>query len=92
MKLYLGTNSDGSDIISKRPIKRFYDTKVNQHDVFSYNDTLRTPHWKLDYDGIHVPKTGDAPIDVYLTLPKGSIEKMFGISLTWEDDFKTVEL
>ena len=92
MKLYLGTNSDGSDIISKRPIKRFYNAQVNQRDVFSYNDTLRPPHWKLDYDGIDVPKTGDVPIDVYLTLPKGSIEKMFGISLTWEDDFKTVEL
>ena len=92
MKLYLGTNSDGSDIISKQPIKRFYNAEVNREDVFSYKDTLRPPHWKIDYDGIDLAGSWDAPIDVYLTLPKGSIEKMFGISLTWEDDFKTIEL
>lgn len=92
MKLYLGVNSDGTEIISKRPIKRFFDAYTNRDDVFSFNDTKRPPHWKLDYTGIELTKFGDAPIDVYLTLPKGSIEKLFSISLTWDDEFKTVEL
>lgn len=70
MKLYLGVNSDGTEIISKRPIKRFFDAYTNRDDVFSFNDTKRPPHWKLDYTGIELTKFGDAPIDVYLTLPK----------------------
>jgi len=92
MKLYLGVNSDGSEIISKQPIKRFYDKYTNAKDVFSYNDSIQPPHWILDYTGSSVPTTGAFPIDVYLTLPSGSIERMFGISITWEDDCKIIDL
>jgi hypothetical protein len=92
MKIYIGVNSDGSEIISKQPLKRFFDADTNREDVFSYNDTKKPPHWILDYAGISLSKFGDAPIDKYFTLPSGAIEKMFGISLTWEDDSKVVEL
>lgn len=92
MKLYVGVNQDGSEIVSKKPIKRYIDYETNKKDVISYRDTELPPHWILDYTGIEVPKTGDAPIDVYLTLPSGTIKKMFGLDLTWNDNFKIIEL
>ena len=92
MKLYLGVNSDGTEIISKQKIKRYYDLETNKNDVLSYADTQQQPHWMLDYADKEVPKMGDIPINIYLTLPKGSIQKMFGVSMTWDDDFKTVDL
>ena len=92
MKFYLGVNSDGTEIISKMPIKRYIDYETNKMDVLCYNDTQKPPHWMLDYTGISCHKHGEAPIDVYLTLPKGAIKKMFGFEMTWEDDYKTVEL
>lgn len=92
MKLYVGVNSDGSEIISKKKLKRFIDYETNKRDVLCYNDLQKQPHWMLDYDGIQLPKTGDNPIDVYLTLPSGSIKKLFGIEMEWKDNFKEVEL
>lgn len=92
MKLYIGVNQDGSEIISKKPIKRYIDYETNKEDVISYRDTKLPPHWMLDYTGIEVSKMGDAPIDVYLTLPSGAIKKMFGLDLTWNDNFKIIEL
>ena len=92
MKLYIGSNSDGSEIISKMPLKRYINYETNKKDVLSYNDTQRPPHWMLDYTGIEVAKNGDNPIDTYLTLPKGSIKRMFGVDLTWEDEVKVIEL
>ena len=92
MKLYFGVNSDGSEVISKQPLKRFFDKETNRSDVFSFKDTQLPPHWVLDYTGISVGKWGDMPIDRYLTLPAGSIKKMFGVALTWEDEVEIVEL
>lgn len=92
MKLYIGVNQDGSEIISKMPIKRYIDYETNKKDVISYRDTELPPHWMLDYTGIEVSKMGDFPIDVYLTLPSGAIKKMFGLDLTWNDNFKIIEL
>ncbi|MBP5722176.1 MAG: hypothetical protein J6X18_01140 [Bacteroidales bacterium] len=92
MKIWIGVNSDGSEIMSKRPIKRYIDYETSKNDVLSWGDTKRPPHWMLDYSGIELVKTGDAPIDVYLTLPTGSLKRMFGIDMTWEDEFKTIEL
>lgn len=90
MKLYIGANSDRSEIVSKLPLKRFVDYKTNKEDVMSYNDTTKPPHWMVDYG--NVPKCGHIPIDEFLTLPSGSLFRMFGESLTWEDEFKTIEL
>ena len=92
MNIYVGVNSDSTEIISKQPLKRYFDYQTNKRDVLCYNDTRMPPHWMLDYTGIEVGKTGDNPIDLYLTLPPGSIKKMFGIELTWDDEFKTIEL
>ena len=70
MKLFVGVNSDGTEIISKQLIKRY-----------------------IDYDtGIEIAKNGVAPIGVYMVLPKGSLKKMFNVDLTWEDDYKIIEL
>ena len=92
MNLYIGVNQDGSEIISKMPLKRYIDYETNKKDVLCYNDTLQPPHWTLDYTGIEIGKTGVAPIDIYLTLPTGSIKRMFGIELTWNDNFKIINL
>lgn len=92
MNLYIGVNQDGSEIISKMPLKRYISYEANREDVLCYNDTLQPPHWMLDYTGIEVGKTGIAPIDIYLTLPAGSIKRMFGVKLTWNDNFKIINL
>ena len=92
MKLYIGVNEDGSEIISKLPLKRFIDYKTNKEDVMCYNDTLKPPHWMLDYTGIELPKTGHMPIDEFLTLPSGSLFRMFGETLDWNDGYKIIEL
>lgn len=92
MKLYLGVNSDSSEIISKQKIKRYIDYETNKHDVLCFEDTQQPPHWMLDYEGIEIPRTGDLPIGKFLILPHGSINKMFNIDMTWEDDYKEVEL
>ena len=92
MKLYVGVNSDGSEIVSKQKLKRYIDYETNKNDVMSFEDTKMPPHWMLDYEGIEVGKMGDIPINRYLTLPSGSIYRMFGISLTWEDEVREVDL
>ena len=94
MKLYIGVNSDGTEIISKLPIKRFFDEKTNETDVFCYNDTKQPPHWFIDYSktDIHISKWGHNPVDEYLTFPSGALKKMFGVDLTWNDEFKEIEL
>ena len=92
MKLFVGVNSDGTEIISKQLIKRYIDYETNKRDVLCYNDTQMPPHWMLDYTGIEIAKNGVAPIGVYMVLPKGSLKKMFNVDLTWEDDYKIIEL
>ena len=84
-------NSDGTEIMSKRPLKRYINLEANYHDVLNYEDTKRPPHWMLDYSGYKV-ENFDVPIDVYLTLPQGSLKRMFGVDITWDDDFQVVEL
>lgn len=92
MEMYLGVNSDGTEMMSKQKIKRYFNYEKNKEDVLSFDDTQQPPHWMLDFTGMKVPKLGVSPVNVYLTLPAGSIKKMFGIDLTWEDEFVTVEL
>lgn len=92
MKLYVGVNQDGTCIISKQKIKRFLDYETNNHDIMSYSDSIQPPHWMLDYTGIPIGKSGDFPVDKFLTLSKGALKKMFDIEMTWEDDFKEIEI
>lgn len=91
MKLYVGVNSDGTGIISKMPLKRFFDKETNRNDVFSFKDTQLPPHWIMDYSGIEIPKIGDIPIDKYLTVPAEAIYKMFGVIMTWATEAIEVE-
>ena len=92
MKLYIGVNKDGSCIISKQKLKRYIDYSTNIEDVLSFEDMKMGPHWMLDYTGMDIPKTGDIPIDKYLTLPEGSFKKMFNIDMTWKDNYKEIEI
>lgn len=92
MKIYLGVNSDGTEMMSKQKLKRFISYEENKTDVLCFDDTQQPPHWMLDFTGMRVPKNGVFPVNVYLTLPTGSIKRMFGLDLTWEDEFVTVEL
>lgn len=94
MKLYIAVNSDGSEIISKLPLKRFIDYETNKSDVMSYNDSIRPNHWIVDYksSGIDIPKTGHMPVDEYITIPRNIISKKFGVSITWDDEPFEVEI
>ena len=91
MKLYVGVNSDGTAIISKMPLKRYFDYETNKGDVLSFKDTQQPPHWIMDYAGIELPKIGDIPIDKYLTVPAEAIYKMFGVIMTWATEAIEVE-
>ena len=53
--------------------------------VISYNDTIMEyDHWIEYYNPKDTPKTGYMPKWIYL--PKGSIEKLIGRKLTWDDE------
>lgn len=92
MKLYVGVNHDGTCMVSKQKIKRFLGYETNKSDTMSYNDLIQPPHWMLDYTGISLEKFGDIPVDTFLTLPEGALKKMFDIEMTWNDDFKEIEI
>ena len=94
MQLYIGVNSDGTGIISKFPLKRFFDKDTNREDVFSFKDTKQPPHWIVDYSKTDTifGRYGHAPIDEFLTLPCDSIKKIFNLDITWEDEYKIIEL
>ena len=53
--------------------------------VCSYNDTqMKDDHWVEVFSGDELGKTGAYPRWSYL--PKGSIKKLIGRELTWEDE------
>ena len=94
MQLYVGVNSDGTGIISKFPLKRFFDKDTNREDVISFKDTEQPPHWIVDYSKTDTifGRYGHSPIDEFLTLPCDSIKKIFNLDITWEDEYKIIEL
>ena len=94
MKLYIGVNSDGTSIISKFPLKRFFDKDTNREDVFSVKDTEQPPHWIVDYSQTDTVfgRYGHMPVDEFLTLPTDGIKKLLNIELTWEDEYKIIEI
>ena len=94
MQLYVGVNSDGTGIISKFQLKRFFDKDTNREDVFSFKDTKQPPHWIVDYSKTDTifGRYGHSPIDEFLTLPCDSIKKIFNLDITWEDEYKIIEL
>ena len=83
MQLYVGVNSDGTGIISKFQLKRFFD-----------KDTKQPPHWIVDSSKTDTifGRYDHSPIDEFLTLPCDSIKKIFNLDITWEDEYKIIEL
>lgn len=94
MILYIGVNSDKTGIISKFPLKRFFDKDTNREDVISFKDIEQPPHWIIDYSKTDIifGRYGHAPINEFLTLPAEGIKNLLNIELTWEDGYKIIEI
>lgn len=94
MILYIAANRDGSEIISKLPLKRFIDYETNREDVLSYKDSISPNHWIVDYKaaGVNIPKTGHIPADEYITIPSIIISKFLGRDITWDDEPIEIEV
>ena len=94
MKLYIGVNQDGTGIISKRPLIRFFDEKTSDKlgDPISFLDTQLPPHWKVDNRKTEIPKMGLMQIGVYIVVTRELINKLAGKEMTWEDDFLEIEV
>ena len=104
--IWLAVDSNGDEVLSSNPdgFQRFspslyhrkYDMSVHQEHlkevrkVISFNDTvLEYDHWIEYHDPRTTPNTGYMPSWIYL--PKGSIEKLLGRKLTWEDEPVKIE-
>lgn len=95
----MSTNPDGFDRFSHELYHNEYLEDLEKHNlhikearkVISYNDTIMGyDHWIEYHDPKITARTGEAPHWTYL--PKGSIEKITGHKLTWEDEpIKIVE-
>jgi len=90
------SNEEGFQRFSPSLYHRKYDINVHQEHlkevrkVISYNDTiLEYDHWVEYHNPENTPKTGYLP--KWLYLPKGSIEKLLGRKLTWEDEPVKIE-
>lgn len=86
MKLYIGVNSDGTAIISSLPLMRFDKSMVNAVPSFSWLDTQRPPHWKIDSRDMNIHKLGESFLSQYLNCDKEIVQLLTGKALTWEDD------
>ena len=94
MKLYIGVNSDETCIISKFPLKRFFDKDTNHEDIISFKDTQQPPHWIVDYSQTDTifGRYGHMPVDEFFTLPSEGIKKLLNIELTWDDECIIIEI
>ena len=66
-RYYLGANSDGSGILSTRPLRRFYKEDSR---VCSVQDTRMVPHWCGAYEKGEIKGNYHIPIGEYLFIPK----------------------
>lgn len=80
---WLAVNKDGSEVIGNSLIKAYYTNKnslVLKGDYYNMDETKYT-----DYvDPYYNPDEGVE--DVSIKLPAGTIEKLIGRKLTWEDE------
>ena len=80
---WLAVNIDGSEVIGNILIKAYYTNKnslVLKGDYYNMDETKYT-----DYvDPYYNPDEGVE--DVSIKLPAGTIEKLIGRKLTWEDE------
>ena len=85
---WLCVNADGTEIIRNRKPKRYFGTeKERETERLSYDDFYKKNIWISDYDHI---SNDDFPVrgmrTTFLILPSGTIEKILGHPLTWDDD------
>ena len=90
----MSSNEKGFQRFSPKLYHNKYDISIHKehnkekNKVISYNDTIMEyDHWIQYHED--TPKWGLFPRWIYL--PKGTIEKLIGKKLTWEDDPVKIE-
>lgn len=86
--MWLAVNKDKSEIISEHELRRFVDKKYEMKRMdyaCRFVDFQNpNPHWTPKLKSEDTPNLGKLiPI---IELPKGTIEKLIGYKLTWEDE------
>lgn len=86
----VGVNKDGTEIICERELTRFIPGNPITHAVCSVKVLMdNKPCW--------IPKVENSECGTYglivnlVTLPKGSIKRLIGRELTWEDECVIIE-
>ena len=102
--IWLAVDSNGDEKLTSNPegFQRFspaaYHDEYGDYDkcrkernkVISYDDTqMEYDHWVEYHDPNSIGKTGELPIWNYL--PKGTIKRILGYELTWEDEPVKIE-
>lgn len=80
---WLAVNKDGSEVIGNSLIKAYYTNKnslVLKGDYFNMDENKYTHY----VDPYYNPDEGVE--DVSIVLPTGTIEKLIGRKLTWQDE------
>ena len=85
---WLCVNFDGTEQIRDRKPKRYYGTESEKKsEILCFDDFTKKNIWISDYDYISdndFPSQGTTT--VVFNLPKGTIEKILGYPLTWNDE------
>jgi hypothetical protein len=83
---YLAVNKDGTEKIYDYEIERLVGLgKSDTDQLISYENLGKSDFWTMkNTKGYDFPKCGI--FDVSIELPKGSIKKLTGIDLTWDDE------
>ena len=92
MNIYVAVNEDGTELISNKILFRAEPALQNSIDKFDPSYEMYRYKckgvWADDYS------TGyyNVPIFTGTVLPKGTIEKLTGVKLTWDDDYLIYEI
>lgn len=103
--IWLAVDSNGDERISSNSLgfQRFYPGRYHEKEgtpeewrneknkVLSYLDIseFNYDHWIELHDANNTPRTGELPR--WMFLPKGTIKRIIGRELTWEDDPVKIE-
>lgn len=89
--VWLAVDSDGSEHIFVRPVLRYTHTKEeNERLVLSIKDINNPINiWVEDYSGEDIGKFGIS--SPRIELPKGTIKKIIGRNLAWDDEAVKLE-
>lgn len=91
--IWLAVNKDGTEIISECELRRFID-KLHETNRMDYSCRCvdfenPNPHWTPKLKVEDTPKFGK--LIAILKLPKGTIKKLIGRELTWDDEPVKIE-